>query len=588
MRKYYLNVKTALMVLCLLLGSFLSFAQSPGLFNYQAALRNTAGEILANKPVGLKLSILENSPTGASLYSEVHNTTTTAQGLVNVQIGTGTNVTGDFEAISWGSGEYYLKAELQDGVSFINMGSSRLVSVPYALYSNKAAYADTAVKATYADTAAFLSGFNGFTGWFLDGNNGTNSNNFVGTTDNADLVFKTNNRKNMVLGKDGSFYAGDTTLIAVDPIFGLPDNVGYDLYQQTGFYFNKYKAAFRAGVLADSAQSNFAYIGSFPARNYTAYLSEDSMGYGSVAMGIGNTATGPGSLALGAFNKTSPWGFSTAIGMACEANSGYGDVAIGREAIAASTYGPAASIGYRTKAFGAYSTAMGNGTETSGWSSFAAGERTKANGLGSSSMGYFTIANAATSLSIGRYNDTLVVAENSTGGTAGPSFLITNPAFIIGNGGSNATRSNAFVVRYNGNALLAGSLTQNSDRRLKKDIEPLSLSLHKVQALEGVTYHWNGINNHDTTQLQYGLIAQEVEKIFPELVTTESNGYKSVNYIALVPVLIEAVKELQQQVVTQEGAISTLKASNETKIKELEGKVNRVLLLMEQNGVAGK
>ncbi len=96
------------------------------------------------------------------------------------------------------------------------------------------------------------------------------------------------------------------------------------------------------------------------------------------------------------------------------------------------------------------------------------------------------------------------------------------------------------------------------------------------------------INNHDSTQLQYGLIAQEVEKIFPELVITESNGYKSVNYLGLIPVLIEAVKELQQRVADKEGEISTLKASNETAIKDLEGKVNHILLLMEKNGVAGK
>ncbi|MFA6058718.1 MAG: tail fiber domain-containing protein [Taibaiella sp.] len=589
MQKHYMNVKLALLALCLLV-SFRSLGQSPGLFNYQAALRNPAGEILASQSVGLKLSILESSPTGTSMYSEVHNAITTAQGLVNVQIGTGTNVIGDFAAINWASGEYYLKVEMQDGVSFVNLGSSRLVSVPYALYSNKSLYADTAVKATYADTAAYLSGFNGFTGWFLDGNSGIDSTNFIGTVDSMDLVFRTNNKKNMVLRMDGSLYIGDTALIPADPYNGLPDNVGFDLDQQTGFYFNKYKAAVRAGVLADSSVccGLIPYAGSFPTSTSPAYLREDSMGYGSVAMGIANKAKGPGSIALGAHNKTSVWGFDVAIGIGCEVKSGYGAIAMGRQAIAAGELGPSISIGYRTKSFGGYSTAMGNSTETNGWSSFAIGERTKANGLGSVSMGYYTIANARASLSIGRYNDTLVDAENSTGGTAGPVFIATSPAFIIGNGSSNSTRSNAFMIRYNGDAHLAGILTQSSDRRLKKDIEPLSLSLDKVQALKGVTYHWNGKNNHDSTRLQYGLIAQEVEKIFPDLVTTESNGYKSVNYIGLVPVLIEAVKELKQQMVAKEGELNALKASNETTIKDLEGKVNHILLLMEKNGVAGK
>ncbi len=76
---------------------------------------------------------------------------------------------------------------------------------------------------------------------------------------------------------------------------------------------------------------------------------------------------------------------------------------------------------------------------------------------------------------------------------------------------------------------------------------PLAGSLTNVQKLQGVTYHWNGVRNHDTTQLQYGLIAQELEAIYPQLVTTESNGYKSINYVGLVPVLIEAIKELKSE-----------------------------------------
>ena len=587
MQKHYKRVKNVLLALCLL-GSFLSFGQSPGLFNYQAALRNAGGEILANQALSLRLSILEASPTGPSLYTEVHNATTTTQGLVNLQIGAGTIINGDFAAIDWAGGEYYLKVERQDGISFINLGSSRLVSVPYALYSNKATYADTAVKATYADTAAFLSGFNGFTGWFLNGNSGTDSTNFIGTVDSVDLVFRTNNKKNMVLRKDGSFYYGDSAWIY--SLYGPPDNVGStDIFEQAGFYFNKYKAAFRAGVLADSTGSGYSYL-TLPFINPSAYLHEDSMGYGSVAMGLSNIARGPGSIALGALNKTSRWGFGVAIGLGCESvcSGDYGGVALGKEAIAASEHGLSVSIGYLTKSLGSYSVAMGRSTETKGWGSFATGANTKANGLGSSSMGFHTIANAGTSLSIGRYNDTLVAVENVANGWPLPVFANTNPAFIIGNGSDDNTRSNAFVVRYTGNATLAGTLTQNSDRRLKKDIEPLSLSLQKVQALEGVTYHWNGINNHDSTQLQYGLIAQEVEKIFPELVTTENNGYKSVNYIALVPVLIEAVKELQQQVASQKGTINTLKAANETAIKDLENKVNHILTLVNQKEIAGK
>lgn len=85
-----------------------------------------------------------------------------------------------------------------------------------------------------------------------------------------------------------------------------------------------------------------------------------------------------------------------------------------------------------------------------------------------------------------------------------------------------------------------------SDRRLKQDIETLSSSLDKIQQLRGVNYNWRKENNIGVEfeeGLQVGLIAQEVETVFPELVDTDDQGYKSVEYSKLVAVLIEALKE---------------------------------------------
>ena len=98
----------------------------------------------------------------------------------------------------------------------------------------------------------------------------------------------------------------------------------------------------------------------------------------------------------------------------------------------------------------------------------------------------------------------------------------------------------------NGNATLAGTLTQNSDRRLKKNIIPLENTLDKLQNLGAYSYQWIDETRDQNTQI--GLIAQEVEKIYPNLVKEDTNGYKSVNYIGLVPILIEALKEQQSQI----------------------------------------
>jgi Chaperone of endosialidase len=102
-----------------------------------------------------------------------------------------------------------------------------------------------------------------------------------------------------------------------------------------------------------------------------------------------------------------------------------------------------------------------------------------------------------------------------------------------------------------GNILATGTITP-SDYRYKKNIHPLENALAKLQQLNGVTYEMNRQafpewNFEDTRQ--YGLIAQEVEKIFPEMVKTiDTKGYKGVDYVKLIPVLIEAIKDQQKEI----------------------------------------
>jgi len=105
---------------------------------------------------------------------------------------------------------------------------------------------------------------------------------------------------------------------------------------------------------------------------------------------------------------------------------------------------------------------------------------------------------------------------------------------------------NVLSLKGNGNAILSGTLTQNSDIRLKKNIEPLSDALSRVLQINAYTYNWKdtlrGIDQ------QIGFIAQELEQQFPELVETDEEGMKSVAYSNMVPVLLEAIKEQQKQI----------------------------------------
>jgi len=128
--------------------ALLSIAQSPTLMNYQGVARNAAGNVLPNQPVGLKLSIVTGSPTGATVYSETRNVTTNAFGLFNIIVGSpgAITTTGSIAAINWtafgaGSGSKFLRVEIDPlgGTNYVNVGSSQLVSVPYALNAGAAA-----------------------------------------------------------------------------------------------------------------------------------------------------------------------------------------------------------------------------------------------------------------------------------------------------------------------------------------------------------------------------------------------------------------------------------------------------------------
>jgi autotransporter adhesin len=105
---------------------------------------------------------------------------------------------------------------------------------------------------------------------------------------------------------------------------------------------------------------------------------------------------------------------------------------------------------------------------------------------------------------------------------------------------------NAFVIYGTGNASLKGVLTQQSDVRFKKNIQPIRDALKKLSAINGYHYHWK--DSAQDSRLQTGVLAQEIEQWMPELVITNEKGEKSVNYSGLIPYLLEGLKTQQQQI----------------------------------------
>ncbi len=102
-------------------------------FRYQAIVRNVAGEVVASQTISFKFSILKDSTSGAVVYSEKQRVTTNPDGLISLNIGDGTEETGNFAAIDWSSGDYYLKVELDasGGTSYADIGTTQLLRIPY-------------------------------------------------------------------------------------------------------------------------------------------------------------------------------------------------------------------------------------------------------------------------------------------------------------------------------------------------------------------------------------------------------------------------------------------------------------------------
>ena len=139
----------------------------PAYFNYQAALRDAGGNVLANEEVEITIEILEDAADGTVVYTQTETLTTTEQGLINLQVGNGS----DLEGINWDNHHHFIRLTV-DGTE---MGASELLTVPYAMYSDMARFADQAsvaniaedaTNAVYADTSVYAQNVQ----WNVSGN----------------------------------------------------------------------------------------------------------------------------------------------------------------------------------------------------------------------------------------------------------------------------------------------------------------------------------------------------------------------------------------------------------------------------------
>ncbi len=153
MKNILLSVAATLVIsICL---SMKAHAQSPDKMSYQAVIRDAGEDLVVNANVGMQISILQGSATGTVVYAETHTPSTNINGLVTLEIGTGS--TGDdFSTIDWANGPYFIKTETDPsgGTNYTISGTSQLLSVPYALYAGTAAAATGETDPVYGASVA--------------------------------------------------------------------------------------------------------------------------------------------------------------------------------------------------------------------------------------------------------------------------------------------------------------------------------------------------------------------------------------------------------------------------------------------------
>ena len=520
----------------------------PEYFNYQAVINDDEGKPVSGKEITVEVTIFQET---VEKYKELHNVTTSDLGLFSVEIGSGTPINGVFSDINWlevSDGYYYLQVRVDFGRSeFLNgmndLGKTKFSTVPYALAAQNAKNAETAETAKTAKTAGKATNM---------------------TLSDLTDINVSNAAEGQVLTFDGSNWIAKTVTsggVSIEnlkelndvSISSATDGQVLTFDNGTGKWVNKSVAAAKYNLedlqnvkitnIADGQilkydASSEKWVNAAEGDMWKKATTEGKQGiYTTQNVGIGLENNSEGILEIGKTDtkKTIIEGGYIRIkdGSLYLGNKENSPTKESNGAYSIASFGDACQ---NSIAFGT----TDSKSKTTNYGTIAVGEGCEAGALCSAAFGRGTITENGQpgQFACGKYNIDPQKIED------------TYPLFIVGNGtGTTVTaRSNAFEVYTTGNATLAGTLTQSSDSRLKNNVTNIGSALENVVKLRGVTFNWDLTKQPSADKkLQYGFIAQEVEKVFPELVTTDSKGFKTLNYIGVIPVLTEAVKELKQE-----------------------------------------
>ena len=208
------------------------WAQSPEQISYQSVIRDNGGALLQNQSIGLRISVLQGVASGSAVYTETHAKSTNSSGLVSLAIGTGTSLD-DFSSIDWENGPYFIKTETDPngGTNYTIVGTSQLLSVPYALHAKTAANGLSTVQADAITANTAKTGITIEQADIITNISGINT----GDQDGSETIVTAGTNVTVTgLGTAGSPYVVNTTSSAGALYLGQEKDGGIIYYLYTG------------------------------------------------------------------------------------------------------------------------------------------------------------------------------------------------------------------------------------------------------------------------------------------------------------------------------------------------------------------
>jgi hypothetical protein len=580
-------------------------AQVPAGFSYQAVVRNTSGEVVANQTVNFKFSILQNSTTGTPVYVETQSKNTNDFGLANLTVGSGTLVSGIFNPATWGNNFHFLKVELDpnNGNTFSHLGTMQLMAVPYAFHAQTVGeISDNSVTsakiASGAVTGAKIAQAGASTGqalkwngtvWAPDNDNASGEFTLpVDKTGNAaGSAFKITNTN---ISDESSAITGVSSSNIGAGVYGFADNINSSLNSGVKGVTNSIGGTGVIGSNTSLTGNNKGVWG----RSYSPtgvgvtghHNSNTGKGYGVLGLtysvdGYGLYGQGPNVGVKGEATATS--GSSIGLHGVSKAPDGLGVYAEASHTSGTNT--GVRGISHSSSGEGVQGSALsytgttvgirGYVNSSSGYSGFFNGGRFHVSGR--VGIGEYE-PQAGLHLKGASFPNSFMYIESNTGQDAGIRLyegstvkwhIFNNSALaglqIYNNSGNNAIfckQSNSFVglgttaptqkLHVVGNAYKTEggtSWASSSDLRLKTILGEYEKGLNEITALNPVRFRY--LENNPRELLsdieQVGFVAQDVQEIFPEAVTEAEDGYLDFNIHAINIALVNAIKELKAE-----------------------------------------